>query len=74
MAFEHVSYTESIRLVLALVLVIGSAVFPLGVLLQAMSFGLLAKLMSVLGSMAIIVSFAAITLGLLLPDKQVIKD
>ena len=74
MAFERVSYTESIRLVLALVLVIGSAVFPLGVLLQAMSFGLLAKLMSVLGSMAIIVSFAAITLGLLLPDKQDIKD
>ena len=47
--------------------------FSFRVLLQAMSFGLLAKLMSVLGLYGNHrVRFAA-TLGLLLPDKQVLK-
>lgn len=74
MAFDRVRFAESVRFWLAVALVFGSALFPLGVLLQAFSVGVLAKAMSVLGSVAIIVSFAVITLGLLLPDKQAIKD
>lgn len=65
MAYERVGYSESVRFLLALALVIGSAVFPLGVFLQIFALGLVAKAMSILGSMLIIASFALITLGLL---------
>lgn len=56
-AFERVSFSESMRMKIAAALVIGSAVFPLGVILQTMLLGLFPPVLAVAGA-------ALVTLGL----------
>lgn len=70
MFYERVSFAEPVKLVLAIALVAGTAIFPLGVLLQTLSVGAIGKLLSIAGSLAVIVSFGCITLGLMLPERR----
>ncbi len=67
MAYERVNYSASFKFILASVLSAGAVVFPLGVLLQNFPLGMLGKLLAQMGSMAVIVSFLLITLGLFKP-------
>lgn len=70
MFYERVSFAEPIRLVLAIALLAGTAIFPLGVLLQALVPGMIGKILSITGSLAVIGSFGGITLGLMLPERR----
>lgn len=65
MFYERVAFPEKLRVLLAFGLLLGSALFPLGVLLQAWPVGMAGKVLSVTGSALVIISFAGITLGLL---------
>ena len=67
LAYERVNYGASIKLGLAVVLSIGSFMFPLGVLLQNFPFAMLGKLLAQAGSLAVILSFLLITVGLFRP-------
>jgi hypothetical protein len=55
--FERVSFSEPMRMTLAAILVIGSIVFPLGVILQTLMSSLFPSLLAVAGA-------ALVTLGL----------
>ncbi len=67
LAYERVNYGASVKLGLAVVLSIGSFMFPLGVLLQNFPLGMLGKLLAQAGSLAVILSFLLITIGLFKP-------
>lgn len=62
--FDHLAFEERHRVVVALGLVVGSIVFPLGVILQTVSRGLGPQALAVIGSALVILSLAVITLGL----------
>lgn len=62
-AFEHISFTEQTRLCLAIALVIGAYIFPLGVWLQTMSRGSLPSAIAIAGSILIIVALSLTILG-----------
>lgn len=62
--FDSVAFSEQVRFGIALALLIGSVVFPLGVILQTASHGgILASALAVLGSAFVIVALAAVTVG-----------
>ncbi len=62
--FEHVNFSEGLRQVIAFALFVGSAVFPLSVLLQTFHHGAFAlKALAVGSSGLVIVSLAAIAWG-----------
>ena len=61
---DSVAFSERMRLLVALVLLIGSVMFPLGVILQTASHGgMLASALAVLGSALVIVALAAVAVG-----------
>lgn len=62
-AFERVNFSESKRMRLAAVLVIGSAVFPLGVILQTLMAGLLPSLLAIAGAALVIFGLSATAWG-----------
>ncbi len=62
--FEEVAFPEQVRFWIALVLLIGSVVFPLGVILQTAGHGgRFASALAVLGSALVIVALAAVAVG-----------
>lgn len=61
--FDQVALAERPRLLLALMLVVGSAAFPLGVILQTVGRGLLPQAIAVAGSGLLIVALAGVALG-----------
>ena len=62
--FDSVAFSERMRLLVALALLIGSVMFPLGVILQTASHGgMLASALAVLGSALVIVALAAVAVG-----------
>jgi hypothetical protein len=62
-AFDRVGFTEGRRMLLALSLVIGSAVFPLGVLMQTLDRGIIPQAVAAIGAGLVIIALAAIALG-----------
>jgi len=58
-----VAFGERIRFGIALVLLIGSVIFPLGVILQTTDGGMLASALAIVGSALIIVALAAVAVG-----------
>jgi hypothetical protein len=62
-AFERVPFDERRRFYLALALLVGATVFPLGVMLETMNRGAGPKAVAVVGSGLIVVALAAASLG-----------
>jgi hypothetical protein len=62
-AFDRVGFSERQRFAWAMALLIGSVIFPLGVLLETADRGPGPKAVAILGSALIIVSLAAIAWG-----------
>lgn len=62
--FDRTGFTEKPRYLLALGVLLGSLIFPLGVLLQTSSHGPGPRAVAILGSGLVIVALAGITLGL----------
>jgi hypothetical protein len=62
-AFDRVAFSERQRFAWAMALLIGSVIFPLGVLLETVDRGPGPKAVAILGSALIIVSLAAIAWG-----------
>jgi hypothetical protein len=65
-ALDRVAARERLRLILAIGLLTGAVLFPLGVLLQTMSHGPLPRGLAVAGSGLMIVALAGTALGLAL--------
>lgn len=61
--FDRVGFSDNTRFWLALMLLLGSLIFPLGVILQTANHGLLPSALAVLGSAMVIVSLAVIAYG-----------
>lgn len=62
-AFDRVGFSERQRFAWAMALLVGSIIFPLGVLLETVDRGPGPKAVAILGSALIIVSLAAIAWG-----------
>jgi hypothetical protein len=67
MALNLVALNERYKIVLAVSLLAGAVFFPLGVILQIFQLGLIAKLLSIAGTILVITSMAVITWGFLCP-------
>lgn len=63
LCFDQVSFSEELKNWLAAGILAGAVLFPLSVLLQAFSHGLLPKILAISGSVLEIVSFCFVALG-----------
>jgi hypothetical protein len=63
LAFDRVSLTERVKLLLAWLLVVGSVTFPLGVILQTLDRGIIPQAVAALGASLVIIALAAVALG-----------
>ena len=63
--FDRVSFSEQAKILLATALVLGSFLFPLGVLFETLDHGSVPRALAVAASALVIVSLAGVTLGLL---------
>jgi len=63
--FDHVALSEKLKLLLAWTLLLGAALFPLGVLMQTWSHGVLPQAIAILGSALVIAALAGIVFGFL---------
>ncbi len=70
MAFNQIAFNERHRFLIALTLVGGATIFPLGVLLQTICPGLFASILSICGTIAIIASFFFVTWGFVKPIEN----
>ncbi len=61
--FDRVNFSERLKLILALGLLLGAAIFPLGVLLQTVSHGPLPRAIAIAGSAFVIAGLACAALG-----------
>lgn len=61
--FDRVAFDERWRCWLAILLVVGSVLFPLGVILQTVDRGLGPQALAVLGAVALIVALGAVAAG-----------
>ena len=68
--FDRVNFSERLKLFLALGLVLGSVVFPLGVLLQTMSHGPLPRAIAIVGSAFVIAALLGSAAGVLARDSS----
>jgi hypothetical protein len=62
-AFDHVALSEKLKQLLAWALLLGAALFPLGVLMQTWTHGALPQAVAILGSALVIASLTAIVFG-----------
>ncbi len=62
-AVDRVKLTERVKLLLSAGLLLGSLLFPLGVLLQTFSHGVAPRAVAVAGSALVIISLAGMTMG-----------
>ena len=62
-AFDRIGYSNGVKYLLALSLLVGSFIFPLGVFMQTYSHGLGPRVAAIAGSALVIVSLVAISLG-----------
>jgi hypothetical protein len=63
--YDHVSFSQKLKTLLAWILLIGSAFFPLGVLMQTWSHGPAPRYVAALASAMVIIALAAMVLGFL---------
>jgi len=68
--FDRVNFSERLKLFLALGLVLGSVVFPLGVLLQTMSHGPLPRAIAIVGSGFVIAALLGSAAGVFARDSS----
>jgi hypothetical protein len=68
--FDRVNFSERLKMFLALGLVLGSVVFPLGVLLQTMSHGPLPRAIAIVGSAFVIAALLGSAAGVLARDSS----
>jgi hypothetical protein len=61
--FDRIDFSEPVKLLLAVSLLLGAVVFPLGVLLQTMSHGPFPRAVAVAGSALVIAGLAGSALG-----------
>lgn len=61
--FDRVNFAERFKMLLALGLLVGAVVFPLGVLLQTMSHGPLPRAIAIVGSGLVIAGLAGCAVG-----------
>lgn len=64
-AFDHVALSEKLKMLLAWALLVGAALFPLGVLMQTWSHGALPQAIAILGSALVIAALTGIVFGLM---------
>lgn len=64
LVFDHVAFDERQRFYLAVLFVLGSVIFPLGVILQKLDRGFVPQALAVMGSGFVIVALAGVALGL----------
>jgi hypothetical protein len=62
--FDHVAFSLRVRFWIAIALLAGAVVFPLGVLLQTSSHGFFASALAILGSALVTIALAAVAWGL----------
>jgi hypothetical protein len=62
-AFDHMSFTEGRQMLVAWSLVIGSVIFPLGVILQTLDRGIIPQAVAAIGAALIIIALAAVSLS-----------
>jgi hypothetical protein len=67
MAFNLVALNERYKFALAVGLLAGAVFFPLGVILQIFHMGLIAKLLSIAGTILLITSLAVVAWGFICP-------
>ena len=63
--YDHVSFSQKLKTLFAWILLIGSALFPFGVLLQTWSHGPTPRYVAALASAMVIIALAAMVLGFL---------
>lgn len=68
--FDRVSFSERLKLFLALGLIVGSVVFPLGVLLQTMSHGALPRAVAIGGSALVIAALLGSAAGVVASNSS----
>ncbi len=68
--FDRVNFSERVKLLLALGLLAGSVVFPLGVLLQTMNHGPLPRGVAIVGSGFVIAALLGSAVGVMAPDSS----
>lgn len=71
LAADRIRFGEQVKLVLSSALLLGSLLFPLGVLLQTFSHGVAPRALAVAGSALVIVSLAVMGFGLVRAPKNV---
>ena len=64
-AFDYIDLSEKLKLLLAGTLLLGAAVFPLGVLLQTWSHGVLPRAVAILGSALVIAALSGVVYGIM---------
>lgn len=63
--FDHVAFSDRVRFWIAIALLAGAVVFPLGVMLQTLSHGaFFASTLAILGSASVTIALAAVAWGL----------
>ena len=62
-AFDRIGFSEPLKLLLAVSLLLGAVIFPLGVLLQTISHGPFPRAVAVAGSALVIAGLAGCALG-----------
>lgn len=68
--FDQVAFSEPRRLLLALMLVAGSFVFPLGVILQTLSRSAVPQILAAAGSGLLIVALSGVAIGFGLRERR----
>ena len=68
--FDRVNLAERLKVFLALGLLLGSVVFPLGVLLQTISHGPLPRAIAIAGSGLVIAALLGSAVGVIAPDSS----
>jgi hypothetical protein len=64
-AFDHVALSEKLKLLLAWALLLGAALFPLGVLMQTWNHGALPRAVAILGSGLVMAALTGVAAGFL---------
>ncbi len=68
--FDRVNFSERLKLLLALGLLLGAVIFPLGVLLQTMSHGPLPRAIAIAGSAFVIAALLGTAAGVSARDSS----
>lgn len=71
--FDRVNFPESLRLFLAMALLVGAVVFPLGVLLQTISHGPLPRAIAIAGSGFVIAGLLAAAIGVVAGRSSAVR-